>query len=175
MRQTSAAVDDRRRYRAAVARPVPGKREFVVPPEVLLGYRLWQAYHLWQRQVGRYLKAVALTPVQYILLAAIYYLATQGEIPSQIRLSNFTGVEKMMVSKNLRLLVRRGYLSRRPGLRDKRVNQIRLTRAGARVLQRAFITSAEAHATFFHVLGEDWRRINSLLRILIHSHIEQPR
>jgi DNA-binding MarR family transcriptional regulator len=170
MRHGNAAIDERRRGRDAAARGAPNLVGLVIPDEIVLGYRIWQAYHLWQRQIGRYLRAAGLTAAQYVLLVAIYYLATQNETPSQIQLANFTGVEKMMVSKHLRLLVHRGYLSRSPGMRDRRINEIRLTRAGVHVLQRAFGASAAANADFFHVVGDDWKKLNALLRKLIHRH-----
>jgi DNA-binding MarR family transcriptional regulator len=171
MQRASATIAERRSSKNAAARPAaPGG--LAAPQEVLLGYRLWQAHHLWQRQVGRYLKAVGLTPVQYVLLAATYHLVSKDEVPSQIRLSTYTGVEKMMVSKNLRLLAHRGYLSRTPCPRDRRINRIRLTTAGMQILQRAFAKTTAAHASFFRSLGEDWKRVNSLLRTLIHSHLD---
>lgn len=170
MRRGNLAIDERRRGPDVAARGAPNLAGLVIPDEIVLGYRIWQAYHLWQRQIGRYLTAAGLTATQYVLLVAIYYLATQNEIPSQIRLANFTGVEKMMVSKHLRLLVHRGYVSRSPGMRDRRVNEIRLTRAGVHILQRAFRASAAANAGFFHAVGGDWKKINALLRELIHRH-----
>src|ERR1043165_2075577 len=79
-----------------------------VEPELLLGYRLWQVHYLWHRYIERRLRAANLTHLQYVLLAATNYLLRDGETPSQIRLATFTQVEKMMVSKNLRQLERRG-------------------------------------------------------------------
>jgi DNA-binding MarR family transcriptional regulator len=170
MRHGNAAIDERRRGREAAPRGAPNLVGLAIPGEIVLGYRIWQTYHLWHRQVGRYLRTAGLTAAQYVLLVAIYYLATQNETASQIELATFTGVEKMMVSKHLRLLVHRGYVSRSPGMRDRRINEIRLTRAGVNVLRRAFAASAAANAGFFHAVGDDWKKINSLLRKLIHHH-----
>jgi DNA-binding MarR family transcriptional regulator len=142
-----------------------------VPPEILLGYRLWQASHLWQRQVGRELKPLGLTPVRYVLLAAAYHLINCGQAPSQIRLSDFTGVEKMMVSKNLRVLAAEGYISRTASATDRRVVEVRLTAAGREILQRAFAAALAAHDSVFRVLGEEWSRMNGLLRSLIRGHM----
>lgn len=172
MQRAGTTIAERRGNKAAAAQPARGVAALDVPPEVLLGYRLWQAHHLWQRQVGRYLKGVSLTPVQYVLLAAAYHLINKGEIPSQIRLSTYTGVEKMMVSKNLRVLQHRGYLTRTQCPRDRRINRIQLTPIGRKVLQRAFNRTTAAHASFFDVLGEDWKRVHALLRILVHRHLD---
>lgn len=102
-----------RRKTSAVLTKEAGPK-LAVPPEVFLGYKLWRVHHLWHRHFERRLKALGLTRTQYLLLVATYHLISQGEAPSQIRLSNFTLVEKMMVSKTLRVLEQRGYLSRKP-------------------------------------------------------------
>lgn len=156
----------RRKTNSTALRDVP---KLAVPPEVMLGYRLWQVHYSWHRHIERHLKAIDLTHLQYALLAAIYHLVSLGEAPSQIRLSNFTNVEKMMVSKTLRLLENRGLLSRKVLPEDRRANQIQLTAAGRHMLQRAFTASAAAHAKFFHVIGDDWKRVDVLLRDLIHN------
>jgi DNA-binding MarR family transcriptional regulator len=142
----------------------------VVPSEVFLGYKLWRVHHLWHRYFERQLKPLGLTRTQYMLLVATYHLICQGEAPSQIRLSNFTLVEKMMVSKTLRVLEQRGYLSRKPTPGNRRANRIQLTAKGAQLLQRAFAVSINAHAKFFHVLGDERKRIDNLLGNLISSN-----
>jgi DNA-binding MarR family transcriptional regulator len=153
----------------------PSKRGGTVPepaaePETLLGYRLWQVHYLWHKHIERELRAVDLSHLQYVLLAATNFLSREGEIPSQIRLATFTKVEKMMVSKNLRVLERRGYLSRKPYPGDRRANRIQLTASGLRLLRRTLSISAAAHAGFFRTLGSDWKRLNRLLQALMDSH-----
>ena len=158
------------------ASPAPTKEApptLAVPPEVLLGYRLWQVHYQWHRHIERYFKTIDLTHMQYVLLAATYHLLSQGETPSQIRLSNFTNVEKMMVSKNVRVLERRGFLSRKPLPGDRRANQIQLTAAGRQMLQKAFAATIVAHAKFFDVLGDEWKQVDQMLRHLIHGQSDQ--
>ncbi len=161
---------DERRRKAADAGARIAVAKSAVPPEVLLGYRLWQVHYCWHRHIEQYLRALELTHLQYVLLVTTYHLTSIGEAPSQIRLSNFTNVEKMMVSKNLRVLEGRGYMSRRPDPDDRRANRIQLTAAGTRVLRRAFDASADAHESFFRVLGKDWKHVNNQLRLLVHEH-----
>jgi DNA-binding MarR family transcriptional regulator len=141
-----------------------------VPPELMLGYRLWRVHYLWHRHFERHLKMLGLTRTQYLLLVATYHLISKGEAPSQIRLSNFTLVEKMMVSKTLRVLEKRGYLSRKPTPGDRRSNRLQVTAAGSQILQRAFAISTDAHAKFFQVLGDNRQRIDGLLDELIRSN-----
>ena len=152
------------RSKARTGKAVP---EPAVEPETLLGYRLWQVHYLWHKHFERELRAVNLTHLQYVLLAATNFLIREGEVPSQIRLATFTKVEKMMVSKTLRVLERRGYLTRKPHPGDRRANRIQLTAAGVRLLKRTLSISAAAHAGFFKTLGSDWKRLNQMLHGLM--------
>src|SRR5579863_7510978 len=140
----------RRKASSAVAKKASAK--ITVPSEIFLGYRLWRVHYLWKREIERRLRSIGLTRMQYLLLVATLFLISRGEAPSQIRLSNFTLVEKMKVSKTLRLLEERGYLSRKPTPGDRRTNRLELTASGEELLRRAFAVSAEAHAKFFRVL-----------------------
>ena len=167
MDQATPSIGERQRRKTngSQLKDVP---KLAVPPEVLLGYRLWQVHYSWHRHIERHLKTIDLTHLQYVLLAALYHLVSQGEAPSQIRLSNFTNVEKMMVSKTLRVLENRGLISRKPLPEDRRANQIQMTASGRHMLQRAFTVSEAAHVKFFHAIGDDWKRVDGLLRELIH-------
>ena len=153
----------------------PGRAlpEPAAEPGTLLGYRLWQVHHLWHKHIEQQLRAVDLTHLQYVLLGATNFLIRDGEVPSQIRLANFTKVEKMMVSKNLRVLERRGFLSRVPDPCDRRANRIQLTAAGIRLLRRTLAISAKAHASFFRAIGGEWKELNHLLQVLMESRLER--
>jgi len=170
MQEQVPEILERRRRKAssAVAKKAPAT--IAVPPEIFLGYRLWRVHYLWKREIERRLRAIGLTRMQYLLLVATLFLTAKGEAPSQIRLSNFTLVEKMKVSKTLRLLEGRGYLSRKPTPGDRRANRLEITASGDALLRRAFAVSAEAHAKFFHALGHDRKGIDGLLQALIDSN-----
>lgn len=147
--------------RRAAPKPV------AAPPEALLGYRLWQVHYAWHRHVERHLGAIDLTHLQYVLLAATSHLLSDHQPPTQIRLAKFTRLEKMMVSKNLRALERQGLIARNPHPTNPRANEIGLTAKGWRVLERAFAAAIAAHASFFRPFGSDWRKFDTMLRILM--------
>ncbi len=152
--------------------PAPRKaaRTSEAQRETLLGYRLWQVQHLWHKHIERELGTIELSHLQYALLAAINLLTRTGEFPSQIRLAEFSKVEKMMVSKHLRGLEQRGLVSRRPRPGDRRANQLELTASGARILRRALAISLKAHATFFQRIGDGRQRLNDMLQVLMESN-----
>jgi DNA-binding MarR family transcriptional regulator len=145
----------------------PKPTSIAAPPEALLGYRLWQVHARWHRQLERRLAEIGLTHLQYILLAATNRLLADAETPSQIRLATFTKIEKMMVSKTIRALERRGFLARKRNAANRRANQIELTAAGTQVLRLAFAAGVKAHEAFFRSLGRDWRTLDAMLDRLI--------
>ena len=170
MEQANLTTGERQRRKISSAQMKDVAPALDVPPEVLMGYYLWRVHHMWKRHIENQFKELDLTAKQFVLLAATYHLVSQGETPSQIRLSQYTNIEKMKVSKDLRLLEERNYLSRKHSPDDRRSNRVRLTALGAHILQRAFSVSAREHARFFGAAGSDWKQINELLRQVVHSH-----
>ena len=151
----------------------PGR--VLAPPEALLGYHLWQVHYAWHRHIERQLRVVKLTHLQYVLLAATSDLISDGQVPSQSSLARFTKLEKMMVSKNLRALERRGYVARNPHPENRRANEIGLTESGRRILKRAFDAATVAHREFFHAFGKDWHRFDEMLRLLMPTDVGATR
>jgi DNA-binding MarR family transcriptional regulator len=139
------------------------------PAEAILGYRLWQVHYQWHREIERQLETMKLTHLQYVLLAATNHLLNEGRVPSQTQLAQYTKIEKMMVSKNLRELEARGYVMRKPHPDNGRANGIDLTATGRTILRKAFAAASAAHATFFGAFGADWRKFDEMLHILMQS------
>jgi DNA-binding MarR family transcriptional regulator len=144
-----------------------GAETIQAPPEAILGYRLWQVHYAWHREIERQLDTLTLTHLQYVLLAATNHLLNAGQVPSQTALAQYTKIEKMMVSKNLRQLEERGYVARKPHPDNGRANSIDLTAAGRTILQRAFKAAGAAHESFFGAVGSDWRKFDDMLRRLM--------
>jgi DNA-binding MarR family transcriptional regulator len=170
MQHQATEILEGRRRKASRTRAKKDAEKMLVPSDIFLGYRLWRVHHLWKRQIERRLRAIGLTRTQYLLLVATLFLIAKGEAPSQIRLSNFTLVEKMKVSKTLRELEDRGYLSRKPTPGDRRANRLELTPPGEELLRRAFVISTEAHGKFFDILGYDRKGLDGILQALIDSN-----
>lgn len=132
-------------------------REPLCGPEQTFGFRLWQILHAWQRRLEATLAPLDLTHIQFILLAATSWLSRNGGMPSQTRIAGFTKMDRMMVSKVLRLLEEKGYVARTPHPDDPRANRVDLTRAGRAALDKAFPLALVAQETFFGRLGPEGR------------------
>jgi DNA-binding MarR family transcriptional regulator len=122
-------------------------------PEDSPGFMLWRATLRWQRTIAAALRPVALTHVQFVLLASVWWLSDQASsthhLPSQRAVAAHAGVDVMMTSQVLRALERRGLLARTPDPTDARVKRLAVTQDGRRLAEQAISLVEEADALFF--------------------------
>jgi DNA-binding MarR family transcriptional regulator len=127
--------------------------EFRIDPASTFGYRLWHVHHAWQRRLEAALGKVDLTHMQFVVLAWTMRLITAGSVPSQTGIADAAGVDRMMVSKILRLLEGKGYVQRCCHPDDPRANRVDLTRSGHAALARALPILRATQEEFFGRLG----------------------
>jgi DNA-binding MarR family transcriptional regulator len=104
------------------------------------GFLLWHLTLRWQRDVSAVLRPLALTHVQFVLLATLWWLNTRGEQPSQVELATVSGVDVKMASQVIRALEHKGLIRRETSATDSRVRQLTVTEAGATLAPRAIDT-----------------------------------
>lgn len=126
-------------------------------PQETFGFRLWHVLHAWQRRVEAALTPLALTHMQFVVLAITGWLAQEGETPSQSRIAGFGKIDRMTLSNILRLLEEKGYVARAPHPDDPRANRVDLTRTGRSALRRAKRLVAETQDRFFGRLAAGGR------------------
>lgn len=136
-------------------------------PEDSPGYLLGQLTMLWQRKLKRVLDPLDLTQTQFVLLAALGWLSKKSDSVTQVDIANQSNADRMMVSKVLRTLEEKGFISRQEHKTDTRAKSIRLTNSGEAVLQRAIIEVENADLDFFSVLNENLSLFNSNMANLI--------
>jgi DNA-binding MarR family transcriptional regulator len=115
------------------------------------GFLLWHSTLRWQRQVARELLPLGLTHAQFLFLGSTWYLAGAGEGPSQSQLAAHTGCDPMMTSQVVRLLERRGLVSRRRDGGDRRALRVELTTQGRVLAERAIAVMERIDEEFFSV------------------------
>jgi DNA-binding MarR family transcriptional regulator len=98
---------------------------------------LWRAAMHWRRVVEAELAGLDLTLAQWLVLQALSELvATQGDAVSQAKVAAHLEMDRVTVSQIMRLLDRRGLVSRGPDLTGPAL-RIWVTAAGGRLLARA--------------------------------------
>ena len=116
------------------------------------GYLLGQVTMLWQRKLKKVLDPLDLTQTQFVLLAALGWLSKKSKAVTQVDIANQSNADRMMVSKVLRTLEEKRFITRQEHETDTRAKIIRLTTNGDIVLQKAIIEVENADLAFFAAL-----------------------
>lgn len=136
-------------------------------PEESTGYLLWQATMSWHLRMNQHLRPVGLTLTQFSLLAGLYWLSRQGEAVTQQRLADYAHTDRMMTSKVLQTLEKKGLVARHSHPHDGRARQLALTAAGEALLRQAHAVMEQADAQFFGPLQAEAGVFNHLLARLL--------
>lgn len=124
------------------------------------GYLLGQVTMLWQRKLKKVLDPLNLTQTQFVLMAALGWLSKKNNAVTQVDIANQSNTDRMMVSKVLRTLQDKRFISRQEHETDTRAKVIKLTNEGAEVLQKALTAVENADIEFFSVLDNSLSSFN---------------
>ena len=128
---------------------------------------MWRATLAWQRAMRSALSPYGLTHVQFVLLASLWWLSSQGAAPSQRRLAEQAGTDPMTTSQVVRRLVARRLVTRRTDEADARALQLALSREGEALLAKALRDVEQVDARYFAVLEDDQHAFCRLLGVLV--------
>lgn len=134
------------------------------------GYLLGQLTMLWHRKLKRVLDPLDLTHTQFALLCALAWLAKESDSVTQVDIANQGNADRMMVSKVLRTLEEKKFITRNEHKTDTRAKTISLTEIGETVLQKAIIAVETADLTFFARLEKDLPHFNNNMASLIEMN-----
>lgn len=129
------------------------------------GLLLWQVTHRWQAAQRAALKAFGLTHVQFVLLASLAWLDTDGPV-TQRQLAEHAAADEMMTSQVLRVLADRGLVVRARHPVDGRAWALAVTEQGRALADRAVVAVEACDRAFFAEVGEDVPVLTDLLRRL---------
>jgi DNA-binding MarR family transcriptional regulator len=142
-------------------------------PEDSPGYLLGQLTLLWQRKQKRVLDPLDLTQTQFMLLCALAWLSKESDSVTQIDIANQGNADRMMVSKVLRTLEDKKFVTRKEHKTDTRAKTISLTTAGVDILQQALIAIETADLEFFGQADVDLSTLNATMAKVIKSNKEE--
>ncbi|TFF37654.1 MarR family winged helix-turn-helix transcriptional regulator [Mucilaginibacter psychrotolerans] len=136
------------------------------------GYLLGQVTMLWQRKLKKVLDPLDLTQTQFVLLAALGWLSKKNNAVTQVDIANQSNADRMMVSKVLRTLEDKAFITRQEHETDTRAKTIRLTIDGGVVLQKALIEVENADLDFFASLDTEISLFNKNMTQLIDNNMQ---
>jgi DNA-binding MarR family transcriptional regulator len=129
------------------------------------GLLLWQVTNRWQAAQRAALRPFGLTHVQFVLIASLAWLGTDGPV-SQRRLAEHAGTDAMMTSQVLRSLEGRGLVRRSAHPDDRRARAVAVTDEGAALANRAVVAVEACDERFFASLGRRREAFTGSLRTL---------
>jgi DNA-binding MarR family transcriptional regulator len=117
------------------------------------GLLLWQVTNRWQAAQRAALKPYGLTHVQFVVLASLTWLTSDGPV-TQKGLADHAALDPMMTSQVLRALESAGLVVREDHPTDRRAKALAVTTKG-RALANRTVKAVEACDTeFFAPLGQ---------------------
>ena len=128
------------------------------------GYRLHLAALAWRRELGVRLRPLGLTPTQFDAIAAVSFLGRSGE-PTQQQIADFSGLDRMMLSKVLATLEKRGLVRRTADAADARVKRLAVTPRGRETVDAATAIARAVDADLFSVVESPARLRDELERV----------
>jgi DNA-binding MarR family transcriptional regulator len=150
---------------------MPEKIEFhFKSPEESPGYLLGQLTMLWQRRQKKVLDPLDLTHTQFVLLAALAWLSRESDAVTQVDIARQSNADRMMVSKVLRTLEEKKFITRQEHEKDTRAKTIRLTTSGEIVLQKALKEVESTDLEFFSILETKLSSFNAVMSKLIEEN-----
>ncbi len=150
---------------------MPEKIEFhFKSPEESPGYLLGQLTMLWQRRQKKVLDPLDLTHTQFVLLAALAWLSKENNTVTQVDIARQSNADRMMVSKVLRTLEEKKFITRQEHEKDTRAKTIRLTASGGIVLQKALKDVENTDLDFFSILETKLPSFNAVMLKLIEEN-----
>jgi DNA-binding MarR family transcriptional regulator len=140
-------------------------------PEDSPGYLLAQVTILWQRMQKRVLDPLNLTHTQFVLLASLAWLSRENNMVTQVDIANASNSDRMMVSKVLRTLEEKKFITRYEHPIDTRAKVITLTDEGSKVLQEAIVKVENTDFEFFSAIKTDLKDFNNHMIKLIDTNM----
>lgn len=150
---------------------MPEKIEFhFKSPEDSPGYLLGQLTMLWQRRQKKVLDPLDLTHTQFVLMAALAWLSRENDAVTQVDIARQSNADRMMVSKVLRTLEEKKFITRQEHEKDTRAKTIKLTTSGEIVLQKALKEVESTDLEFFAILETKLSSFNAVMSKLIEEN-----
>jgi len=134
------------------------------------GYLLAHVTMLWQRKQKKALDPLDLTHTQFVLLASLSWLSRENNAVTQVDIANQSNADRMMVSKVLRTLEEKKFITRQEHESDTRAKTIQLTKTGTETLQKAIIKVENADKDFFVAIEANLSSFNANMLKLIDEN-----
>jgi len=135
------------------------KSHFKATAKQSLGFLLWQVTTIWQREIKTALEPLGLSHSGFVLLASLLWFEEQEVIVTQTTLIEHTKLDKMTVSKSLKVLEKNGFVLRTENEKDTRAKTILLSDEGRSLAIESVKIVEGVDGSFFSAITAEERDI----------------
>jgi len=121
-------------------------------------YNIGRLYVLLNQYLTKAYAPFGLNPAKFNLLMSVKHIGKNEGI-SQIELGGSLCVSAANITKLIDGLEKKGYLVRLPSPTDRRVNIIKITKGGSRLLDRIWVSHSEALNALLGDFSEEERQL----------------
>lgn len=119
------------------------------------GFLLWQTTMVWQRLIKKALENYDISHAQFVIMATLLWFDAHRMDTTQVRIVNWTKLDKMTVSKSLKKLVAMGIVKRIEHETDTRAKSVFLTTKGKALAKKLIPLVEGVDAKFFERVSKD--------------------
>jgi DNA-binding MarR family transcriptional regulator len=117
------------------------------------GFLLFKINCLWHEKLNIIFTEFSITQTQYAIMASILWFEERNKLISQADLVLHTKIEKMTLSKAIRNLETKKFITRKQSIKDSRALNISITSIGKKEIKKLIKKTEEADEIFFNVIS----------------------
>lgn len=129
------------------------------------GQLLWKVTSHWQQKIKAILKNHSLNHTQFVVLSSTVGNSHLKKGITQMHIAKQVNLDKMVTSNTLRSLEKKGLLKRTVHKSDTRAKNIKVTKKGITLFEKAIKDVESFDTTFFSSLRRQSTFNNELLRL----------
>lgn len=144
--------------------------EFYPKLDELPAQLLWSAFKLWQRHRKASLQELDLTLAQFITLASLFWLSKRDINVTQVILAQRSKVDIMHTSRIVRMLEKKGLITRVPSPEDSRANYLTITPKGEVLVLKGVKDVEISNNKFFASIKDKEKEFVAIMKVLIQAN-----
>ena len=148
------------------------KSHFKATAKQSSGFLLWQVTTLWQREIKIALEPLSLSHSGFVLLASLLWFEEQEIVVTQTTLIEHTKLDKMTVSKSLKVLEKNAFVLRTENEEDTRAKTILLSDEGRLIAIESVKIVEGVDGSFFSAITDDERDVLNGLFLKLKDEID---
>lgn len=133
-------------------------------PTESVGLQVWAVYTQWHSEIQKILKPVGINHTQFVILASILWCLENQRAPTQTEIVQITSLDKMTLSKSLKILVSKELVTKVKDERDSRSFVLSFTSKGDALAKKSLQLIEDLDQEYFGSLGDQKHIFISLLQ-----------